>query len=567
MSTGPSSFADLRQAADKLQGSSLSSPKSLTSLSSHIPPSFTWSELTGELTRPEDKDKPQYVVALRACLDAEPSRLHEPEQDSRPDTASRRKIRQFVARIFTPVDDAAEDDNELTHGEHTSERRDQLARRCRSVAEDGLAVLERVGLPSGSDSGDDEDSADAANDDAQVLYTVTALADAGQPYTTETAAAAATQLLQEHFQKADKSDWIVDGILKQYLRPLFARSRPPTVTESGRKAAFPSNPGGDNTGPKRDTTNSESPQAKPWKYVDMRAISVFAWAVHESDGALVRTNWPLFIPVLLALVEDPDTPVRARGLTLLTEFVASVPDGGGLLHTTGLDSVLADAVFPTLLFLPRLTPEKESLQLLGPAYSALLSLAKAAGAADKAGSTTNNKGLPPKAAATLLDRMLREGIFSGYFHASEHIHITEELVRQAGRIVEAMGVYAVKHLKDLMPMYAAILMDPFAMRYKPAVAAAIDTLQTTLTNCWPRLAKTPWQEETLKMLMLCWLHVEEDEGTKIKDRKETVDLKVQLVRAADTLLAIMKAAGVDLKTAVGPLVASEKHLQPLFRIE
>lgn len=353
---------------------------------------------------------------------------------------------------MTPVDDDAANDSDLTHGEHTADRRDQIARRCRSVAEDGLAVLERVGLPSGEESkdgddDDDEDSADAAKDDAQVLYTATALADAGQPWTTDTAATTATRLLTDHFQRAaDKTDWIVDGILKQYLRPLFARSRPPTVTESGRKAAFPSNPGGDNTGPKRGaTTNSESPQAKPWKYVDMRAISVFAWAVHASDGALVRTKWPLFIPVLLALVEDPDTPVRARGLCLLSEFVATVPDGGGLLHTTGLDSVLADAVFPTLLFLPRLTPEKESLQLLGPAYSALLSLAKAAGAGDKSGSAS--KGLPPKAASALLDRMLREGIYSGYFHASEHIHITEELVRQAGRIVEAMGVYAVKHLK------------------------------------------------------------------------------------------------------------------------
>lgn len=311
--------------------------------------------------------------------------------------------------------------------------------------------MERVGLPSGDENEDgDEDSADTAKDDAQVLYTVTALADAGQPWTTDSAAATAARLLTDHFQSADsqsKAEWIVDGILKQYLRPLFARSRPATVTESGRKAAFTTDAGrSSNTGAKRDTTNSESPQAKPWKYVDLRAVSVFAWAVHEADGALVRTNWPLFIPVLLALAEDPDTPVRARGLTLLQTFVTSVPDGGSLLHTTGLDSVLADAVFPTLLFLPRLTPEKESLQLLAPAYSALLSLAKAAGASSGT-TTTTDKGLPPKAAAALLDRMLREGIYAGYFHASEHIHIVEELVRQAGRIVEAMGVYAVKHLK------------------------------------------------------------------------------------------------------------------------
>lgn len=118
-------------------------------------------------------------------------------------------------------------------------------------------------------------------------------------------------------------------------------------------------------------------------------------------------------------------------------------------------------------------------------------------------------------------------------------------------------------------MYAAILTDPFAMQYKPAVAAVIDALQATLTTCWPRLAKTAWQEETLKMLMLCWLHVEEDDesGAKAKDKKETADLKARLLRAADTLLAILKAAGVDIGTTVGPLIAHEKRLAALFRVD
>ncbi|CAK7211279.1 hypothetical protein SEUCBS140593_001125 [Sporothrix eucalyptigena] len=518
---------------------------------------------------------------MSACLDAEPSQLDEPgteeeTNDKSKATASRWQIRRFVARILTPIDDA-EYDADLTHGGDNNEHRSQVASRCRQVAEDGLAVLERVGLPASNEVGDDD--VDDAKDDAQVLYTITALADAGQPWTTDAAAAAAQRLLTDYFADDDqkKQQWIVDGILKQYLRPLFARSRPATVTESGRKAAFVDQASGIG-GSKRDddTAHVESPQAKPWKYVDLRAISVFAWAVYESPAELIRVYWPLFIPVLLALVDDPDTVVRARGLVLLQTFVAVVPDGGGLLHSTGLDSVLADAVFPTLHFLPRLTPEKESLQLLAPAYAALLCLAKAAAVEGTSKDAAQN-GLPPKAAAGLLDRMLREGIYSGYFHASEHIHIVEELVRQAGRIVEVMGIYAVKHLKDLMPMYAAILTDPFAMRYKPAVAAAIDALQATLTNCWPRLANTHWQEEAIKMLMLSWLHVVEEEeqekgkqrtGTKAEKAKaeeETANLKTRLILAADTLLAILKAASVDVRATVGPLVDQEPCLAALFQ--
>lgn len=192
---------------------------------------------------------------------------------SRTDAAPRRQIRQFVARILAPIDDAAYD-ADLTHGGDTAGRRDQIARRCQSFAEDGLAVLERAGLPASDETEGDQD-------DADVLYTVTALADARRPWTTDKAAERASQLLTDHAGD-QKTQWIVDGILKRYLRPLFARSRPATVTEAGRKAAFADASAGFG-GAKRDTANAESPQTKPWKYIDLRAVSVFAWAVREAD--------------------------------------------------------------------------------------------------------------------------------------------------------------------------------------------------------------------------------------------------------------------------------------------
>ncbi|CAK7562591.1 MAG: hypothetical protein SEPTF4163_000439 [Sporothrix epigloea] len=476
-----------------------------------------------------------------------------------------------------PADDSKYD-ADVTHGGDNEERRSQVARRCRTFAEDGLIVLKRVGISVLNEPIENGEDQDAAQADAQTVLTIMALSDASQPWTTDAAAEMAAQLLADYFRPKDavKQQWIVDSILKQYLRPLFARARPATVTASGRKAEFVSQ---ENDRRTDGTENSESPQAKPWKFVDLRAVSVFAWAVNEAAGGMVRAHWPLFIPVLLALIEDPDTAVRARGLVLLDKFVATALIGGCPLHTTGLDSVLADAVFPTLHFLPRLTPEKESLQLLAPAYAVLLGLVKAGAVTGALKSEKNDikNSLPLKAGLTLLDRMLREGIFSGYFYASEHIHIVEELMRQAGRIVEAMGVYAVKHLKDLIPMYAAVLTDPFAMRYKPAVAAAIDALQATMAACWPRLANTPWQEETIKMLMLSWLHVvegEEQEDSKTrsgadaskvgKARAETRDLKMRLIRAADTLFAILKAAGIEIAPTVDALVGSEPRLAELF---
>lgn len=51
----------------------------------------------------------------------------------------------------------------------------------------------------------------------------------------------------------------------------------------------------------------------------------------------------------------------------------------------------------------------------------------------------------------LLDKMIREGVFMGYFHAKEHVQIVEVLCRETVEIVGEMGVHAVKHLKASSP--------------------------------------------------------------------------------------------------------------------
>ena len=151
---------------------------------------------------------------------------------------------------------------------------------------------------------------------------------------------------------------------------------------------------------------------------------------------MVTQNWNLFIPPLLTLIDDPDTPIRSRSLNILSVFIPKFPSK--LLAQTGLGPVFEDAIVPTLLFLPSVTPEAESLQLLPPAYKALEVLA-AARFGDK-GDTRVEK-------MTFFDRVLRNGIFMGYLHAQECSAIVQELLKQLSSIVTIMGIYSVKHLK------------------------------------------------------------------------------------------------------------------------
>lgn len=134
-------------------------------------------------------------------------------------------------------------------------------------------------------------------------------------------------------------------------------------------------------------------------------------------------------------MDDPDTEIRARGCELLSKLLEITPSR--LLEQTGLGDVFEDAVMPTLLYLPSLTPVEESLRLLSPAYDALYALADTRFSPDSAS--------PEK--LKLLDRIMRQGVLRGYFHTMENVRIVEVMIQQMGSVVKKMNFHAVKHLK------------------------------------------------------------------------------------------------------------------------
>lgn len=152
-------------------------------------------------------------------------------------------------------------------------------------------------------------------------------------------------------------------------------------------------------------------------------------------------QWPLFVPVVMALVDDGSTRVRSMGLHIMKEFLSKFPNK--TLHDTGLASVFEDAILPTLHFLPTLTPEDESIQLLSPAFDSLLVLAGKL----KEAKVSSGPNKSQTSSAPLLDRILRDGILSAYFHAKEHIRICQLLFAINSRLIGEMGINAIKHLK------------------------------------------------------------------------------------------------------------------------
>lgn len=124
-------------------------------------------------------------------------------------------------------------------------------------------------------------------------------------------------------------------------------------------------------------------------------------------------------------------------MEILTLFLSKCPLK--TLKSTGIDAVLRDTAFPSLLFLPTLTPEEESVPLLRAAYKSLLTLALL------------DEDQQSKWRRDLLDKLVRDGILTGYAHAPEHIRVVETLMQETTQIVEAHGIYTVKHLSVRVP--------------------------------------------------------------------------------------------------------------------
>lgn len=115
-------------------------------------------------------------------------------------------------------------------------------------------------------------------------------------------------------------------------------------------------------------------------------------------------------------------------------------------------------------------------------------------------------------------------------------------------------------------MLSTIMTDPFAPVAPETLLSAIKALQAVLANCWLRIPGSPWQDEIINALVLCWLHVAEHDHPATD--KTFVQIEQELLTSSKALAAVLKTAGgegpADLSSHVAPLLAKEPRLVKLF---
>jgi hypothetical protein len=164
----------------------------------------------------------------------------------------------------------------------------------------------------------------------------------------------------------------------------------------------------------------------------------------EQTG-ITAPSFNLYLPPLLTLLDNTHTPIRSRALAILYNYLPLLPQK--LILQTGLAEVFEDAVTPTLMFLPNLTPVEDSVQLLEGAYQCLVELGTILYANEDLKVVDNQKENEKEKEMKYWDRIMRKGVMMGYVHSSEHPAIVNILVQTMGTLIWKMGVHAVKHLK------------------------------------------------------------------------------------------------------------------------
>jgi hypothetical protein len=264
------------------------------------------------------------------------------------------------------------------------------------------------------------------------------------------------------------------------------------------------------------------------------------------------------------------------GLELLGEFVHGLP--GNVVRNRGLASVFVDIIFPSLSYLPTLTPEGDSVKILGSAFQALLELYVSVRAS----------GVGANELLRLSDKIFRQGVLSAYNHAGKYLSITTVLMTYTAALLNELGILAIKYLKDLIPRLSTILTDPLLIYHKDALLASLDALASTIQTCHVRiLATDAWTDSVLEILMGVYLNtcdsVPEDdrqEPARADDqekRKEQMDRnQVQQTRSTnarvqgaiceitESLFQHASDRGIDLIGRVRPLCEKEPKLQGLF---
>lgn len=129
-----------------------------------------------------------------------------------------------------------------------------------------------------------------------LLTSLVSFSDLNDPWTCTRAREQARSLVEYYVGHRELST-LLTQLLQERVKPLFARSKNPAITQQGRKAIDPL--------PSNATAHSGlDAETKPWKYRDVYIVTVFQWILTRLTVRIISDiqNGPALLTIRTAIV-------------------------------------------------------------------------------------------------------------------------------------------------------------------------------------------------------------------------------------------------------------------------
>ncbi|TKA33786.1 hypothetical protein B0A50_00622 [Salinomyces thailandicus] len=336
--------------------------------------------------------------------------------------------------------------------------------------------------------------------------------------------------------------------LKLTIRPLFQKSRPKEVSEMGRKKDGTVLP------EKLSMQSTREEHVKPWKSAkEAHSVDLLKWVVTAVDTVLLEELWHLIVPPLLTLVDDWEVGYKTMGAQMLNVVLEVTPPL--LLERTGLGDVLEQALMPCLHYLPTVTPESDSINLLNAVHPALITLSHVRFPKDPPPSIKQDASSLKRQRVKFLDSVLREGILHGYEHCSHYPRIVTVVFMHLMPLLNELGIESVKHLKYTLPIITSTLSHPILATQTETLLSANRAMQSVVLNGWPRMSDH--RGEVLKGTTMCWLNING------RTDSEAEALRTETRRTVEILCAAL-GANSGFEKDCETLIAADERLKGLL---
>ncbi|KAG4030764.1 hypothetical protein MFRU_011g02180 [Monilinia fructicola] len=522
-------------ASDKIRSADFDE-NSITLLStSSLPESYTFEDLYRELARESEEVKDEQlesILILATCLN-EPTRLNVRDDDD-----WHEKLEDYLSNQILP-DGKIFSLDETDESGQTHKIKQHKGKYTLCI----LAISSLLKIFSKS----------SCKPKNSTLLSLLPFTNITNPWTTSQSQQIATAILEKHNLYIQSPEFLVTYLLQSFIRPIFSKTpAPKSVTASSRKAAPSSAP------PRHFDIRESSPSRQPWRSNIPYTLPVIQWIIESISSDILRTQaFPLLIPPLLTLLDSPSNSIRVHTLQLLPSLFFKM--GDKILLQTGLGDVFEDAIHPVLLFLPSLTPVDDTLKLLPVGYKALYALCDARWPERKEGEadtrlaglmhkpskpTANPSKSPAQLRLAFLDRIIRQAILPAHLHCQEIPSVVEILISQISIIIPKMGIWGVRHLKDILPVTSNILINPFLTdTYPSLVLNTLKTLREVILVLWPRIGVEGHRLSIFQALVISFGNARLEPG-EISEQKKRVheDILKELQETGKVFVAAVRGA-------------------------